>query len=282
MSNTLLEKLASAVNQNRLGHGVMINLPFNMIGDCGLKNISPLLKSILCINGNACGNCESCWTFNQPNVTSRHPDLISLSPAEGSMNFAVDEVRDTIRRFGLHKNLSPRRVLLIRQGHLLSRAGGSAGNSLLKLIEEPHPDSFIILMTHLPNQVLATIKSRMMSFNLPAKELIDADQGENSFDHASWQEMENWLHAGASTKEMIAIPADSDGFWKVREKAFFELENAYAYLWASVRQSWAGYTQEESKRVLRVFTLWEHLLVRMSSYVNQPLQWDAFRQAISY
>jgi DNA polymerase-3 subunit delta' len=93
-----------------------------------------------------------------------HPDLMRLErlPADNAAGIArsitVDQVRGLHRLFDTTASLSPWRVVIIDSADELE--GRGAPNALLKMLEEPPPNSLFLLVSHYPDRLLPTIRSR--------------------------------------------------------------------------------------------------------------------------
>jgi DNA polymerase-3 subunit delta' len=100
-----------------------------------------------------------------------HPDLMRLErlPRENSAsgelarNINVDQVRSLQRLFNTTASLSPWRVVIVDSIDDLER---NAANALLKNLEEPPPSSVFFLVSHAPERLLATIRSRCRPLRL--------------------------------------------------------------------------------------------------------------------
>ncbi|QAY79338.1 DNA polymerase III subunit delta' [Sphingosinicella sp. BN140058] len=94
-----------------------------------------------------------------------HPDLMVLerlakdSSATGELarSISVDQVRGLQRLFSTTASLSPWRVVIIDSIDDLER---NAANALLKNLEEPPSHSLFLLVSHAPERLLPTIRSR--------------------------------------------------------------------------------------------------------------------------
>jgi DNA polymerase-3 subunit delta' len=105
-----------------------------------------------------------------------HPDLMRLerlaresNPAELARSITVDQVRGLSRLFGTTASMSPWRVVIVDSADDLERA---AANALLKNLEEPPPHSLFLLVSHAPERLLPTIRSRCRLLRLS---LLDPD-----------------------------------------------------------------------------------------------------------
>jgi DNA polymerase-3 subunit delta' len=94
-----------------------------------------------------------------------HPDLMRLerlpkensSTGELARSISVDQVRSLQRLFNTTPSLSPWRAVIVDSIDDLER---NAANALLKNLEEPPPSSVFFLVSHAPERLLPTIRSR--------------------------------------------------------------------------------------------------------------------------
>jgi DNA polymerase-3 subunit delta' len=98
-----------------------------------------------------------------------HPDLMRLerltkdSGTDLARSITVDQVRGLQRLFSTTASLSPWRVVVIDSVDDLERP---AANALLKNLEEPPPASLFLLVSHAPERLLPTIRSRCRHLRL--------------------------------------------------------------------------------------------------------------------
>ncbi len=144
----LLEQLQQRISRQQLHHGILL------LSDKGLgidQFISSLAKSIVCEHYNACGRCKACKLFE----AESHPDVkrvVSEKPSIG-----VDLIREVGDFVNTTSQLLHNKVVIIED---IERLTESSSNSLLKTLEEPSQNTYLILSTSSANAVLATIKSR--------------------------------------------------------------------------------------------------------------------------
>ena len=72
-------------------------------------------------------------------------------------SISIDEMRELKKFLSFRPYVSPRKIVVIDNAHLMQE---TAQNSILKLLEEPSEHSLIILVTHDPNNLLGVIRSR--------------------------------------------------------------------------------------------------------------------------
>jgi DNA polymerase-3 subunit delta' len=99
-----------------------------------------------------------------------HPDLMRLErlpretgAGELARSISVDQVRGLSRLFSTTASMSPWRVVIVDSIDDLERG---AANALLKNLEEPPPHSLFLLVSHAPERLLPTIRSRCRPLRL--------------------------------------------------------------------------------------------------------------------
>lgn len=132
-------------------------------------------KAMNCENksDDACDACVPCLKINK----NQHPDvhIISLEAAEA---IKIELIRDLKKTIALKPYEAKRKVFIINDAHYFT---AEAANALLKILEEPPPDTSIILVTSKPTLLFKTIISRcqMIKFfplkRQELKELLQQD-----------------------------------------------------------------------------------------------------------
>lgn len=114
---------------------------------------------LVCEHGRACGSCRSCGFASKGD----HPDILVMKAEEGKAEITVDHARALNAFLALTPHLADRRVSIIEAADQLNR---SAANALLKTLEEPPAESFVLLVSHAPARLLPTIRSRCQQIHL--------------------------------------------------------------------------------------------------------------------
>lgn len=126
-------------------------------------------RALLCSQpgseGVACGSCKSCQLF----ATENHPDFQLVTPADSGGTIKIDQIRELIGYLDLHSHFSGKRIIVLSPAENMNVA---AANSLLKTLEEPQPDTLLLLISANPARLPATIRSRcqLVRFELPDNE----------------------------------------------------------------------------------------------------------------
>ncbi len=102
----------------------------------------------------ACGTCPSCRKV----ASGNHPDVHVL--AQDGDEIKIDQVREAQATLSLRPFEGRRKVLIVDGAEAMNEA---SSNAFLKTLEEPPGESLIILITAMPQSLLATIRSRCQS-----------------------------------------------------------------------------------------------------------------------
>lgn len=151
---------------DRLPHAVML---------CGDSEIGKrqfawaLARRVLCQQpaaGRACGRCKQCLLM----VKGTHPDYFPIEPAEPGKAIVVDAIRALTAFAAQTAQQGAWKVILVDPAEAMN---ANAANAFLKTLEEPGAKTLLLLISHWPGQVLATIRSRcrLVRFSLPPTEL---------------------------------------------------------------------------------------------------------------
>lgn len=123
-----------------------------------------LAQREICFRKSACGACEACRLFKGDEVPVELPNLLRIAPEGKAGLIKIGAVRDSdlveggvIRWASLAPAPGCHRWILVEDAH---RLNGGAANMLLKTLEEPPPGTHFLLITHRPEAVLHTIRSR--------------------------------------------------------------------------------------------------------------------------
>ena len=165
-----------------------------------------------------CGDCRGCRLF----TASTHPDLhvitseVMLDSMDSVLTayserylddsrarskrktvrttILISQIRSLINEANTAAHISRNKVFVIAPADAMTT---SASNSLLKVLEEPAPENFLILVTENSQNLLPTIASRCQNIRMPDPDFDDAEQ---------------WLvQEGLNQQEIDAIKATGRG-----------------------------------------------------------------------
>ena len=149
--NKAVGLLSRSLENGRLAHAYLFSGPEGVGKKTTARQFSAMLLCLHEGTGGPCGTCSSCVQFSSGN----NPDFLHIKPQGATIR--IDQVRTLKKALGYPPLEAPRRVIMLEDVHTMRR---EAGNSLLKLLEEPPPDNILLLTADDSEPLLPTILSR--------------------------------------------------------------------------------------------------------------------------
>ena len=148
------QQMQLARTNDRLPHALLLEGPDGI----GLNHFAQCLaRNLLCDQHQAseiaCGNCKNCHLLH----AESHPDLQNIGPEEEGKQIRVEQIRKLIEFINLTSQYGQYKIVIIDPAENMNR---STANTLLKTLEEPPAQSLIMLISHRPNLLPITIRSR--------------------------------------------------------------------------------------------------------------------------
>ena len=142
---------------NKLHHGLLLQGPQGLGKTAFAEQLAQLILCSHVTHLGKCGQCQSCLLL----ASGTHPDFHQVL---SDKQIGVDAIRDAIKKLTGSAQLSGAKVLLIHQADSMTE---SSANALLKTLEEPTPNTYLLLTTSRPERLLPTIHSRCEKLSLP-------------------------------------------------------------------------------------------------------------------
>jgi len=165
--NDSYRRLEQTLVDDHLGHAPMLLGP----PGSGKRALADWLQQrLLCLAPTAdggCGECKACRLL----AAGTHPDLFVLAPAEDKREIVVDSVREFIASLTLTPTVGARRVGRIEPADAMNR---NAANALLKTLEEPSDEVYLVLVADRPDRLPATVASRCQRFPVALGDAVQA------------------------------------------------------------------------------------------------------------
>lgn len=204
----LARQIAQIIDEGRLGHAILLD---EMPGGGALAFALAIAQYINCKNRSnldSCGSCPSCLkiqksihpdihfafpvnTSSKVSKSDKNPvsdlflpiwrEMIAKSPYftesqlyneigidNKSGNISAYEAKQIINKLVLHPYEASHKVMII---WMAERMNLVAANKLLKLLEEPSPDTIFILISNNPDKLLPTIISRCRAIKIPPMDI---------------------------------------------------------------------------------------------------------------
>lgn len=191
---TLWATVAGARQRSQLSHAWLLSGPEG-VGKRAFARA--FAAALLCVSpdeqGQACGSCRACRML----ANGGHPDahLLTLDghlglssddglQAEDGLSYwtpkkdsarrdiAVDAVRSLIGKLAVMSHLGGARVVVV---HPASEMSDATANALLKTIEEPPANTFLLFLAEFPQGLKQTIRSRCQQLRFAAPGLAALD-----------------------------------------------------------------------------------------------------------
>lgn len=248
-NEALKQQLATMCDENRTGHAIL----FSEAGEYGaVAHAVALAQYLSCQqrhHGQACGTCPNCQKFNK----LIHPDLHFIFPVNAvsksgsrplsqsfigpwrelmlnnpyfseetlSKHLGLEEKSGTISVHEAKEIISKMSICSYEGGNkyaiiwLPERMTAEAANKLLKIIEEPYPNTYFFLITHAPERVISTIVSRCLRIDVgPIPPAAQRNE-----DASEWQEPALALLRHAANRDLVSLLQTGERLWEFgREK----------------------------------------------------------------
>lgn len=157
------EALLERKQQNRLPHALL----FSGADGVGKNELAQHFANyLLCDSPKidaACGECRSCCLQR----AKTHPDFMRIELEENAQLIKIDQIREVVSFVNGTALLNGNRVIVI---YPASAMNIFAANALLKTLEEPTANTFLILICNQSLRLPATISSRCQKIIFPKPE----------------------------------------------------------------------------------------------------------------
>jgi len=163
-----VERMRRALASGRLAHAYLF------VGPDGVGKrlfARELTKTLMCDRSDtdACDECRSCQLVESGN----HADVHWVEREEGKKLLSIDEIRKLQRTISRKAVEHKAKVFIVEEAHRMSQ---NAANCFLKTLEEPPPDSLLILIASTLDPLPETIVSRchLVRFRPIPREIVQS------------------------------------------------------------------------------------------------------------
>jgi DNA polymerase III subunit delta' len=274
-----VQALRAALRRGALHHAYLFAGPEG-VGKGTTARLLAQAANCAADDGDACGDCPSCRKI----ARGVHPDVIVIErerdmakagrwePKGGrtpSRDIVVDQVRELVdRRLALRRFEGRRRVVLLDPADAMN---AQAQNALLKTLEEPPPDTTLVLVSSSADALLPTVRSRCL--RLPFAPLPDdlvAARLAAAGHPPEGVRLATTLAAGSLGKA-LALDADAMAERRraVEEAAALVADDARPWIAFAARH---GSKRERAREVCDLLLVWlRDVLVRATAGEGAPL-----------
>lgn len=162
-----LKLLEKAIKTKRLAHAYIFSGPAEAEKMAIARKLAEFL---LCEQVTGCGDCGNCKTFN----AGSNADYLHLFSDD---SIKIDSIRELTYKLALKSYNSGYKIAVIDNAHNMTT---EAANGLLKVLEEPKPNTIMILITDNVHKLLPTIASRAQKIHFaPPKSVPEISDDED-------------------------------------------------------------------------------------------------------
>ena len=162
----LREKLSALQDQGRLPHGLLLaGSP-----GAGQPEIGTWLGARLLCRApaaSACGQCADCRLF----LAGNHPDFRWIGVLPEKKEISIDQMRQLSQALAMRSYRGGAKVAVIAPAEAMNT---KAFNALLKTLEEPTAETYLVLAAGRIDRMPRTVLSRCMRLRLPIPEEREA------------------------------------------------------------------------------------------------------------
>lgn len=218
------QRLVALGANKHLHHGLLL------LGNQGVGSFDlaqQLAFDLLCLTNpmQACGHCKACLL----NQSQTHPDYLLIAPEKDTIS--VEQVRAISDFFVTSASYQGNKVVIIKSAESLTL---SASNALLKTLEEPNSNRYLMLLAQNSAALPATILSRCFKVQLS----VDLDLAKSFISSLGIDINAPWVKAFLHRPQTLAL-------WQQQEQI-----NVIEDLYTMIMQSGL---QTRHKQLLELF-----------------------------
>jgi DNA polymerase III subunit delta' len=187
-------RLRSMQDRARLPHGLLLAGPPGS-GQAELGAWIAARQFCRHRSDDACGACPDCRLF----LAGNHPDYFWISVLPDKKEISIDQLRALSESLLMRSYRGGAKVAVIAPAEAMNV---KSFNALLKTLEEPSDDTYLVLATSRTDRIPRTIASRCMRMSLPLPEEAAAVEWLKSVDGAQdWRALLELAHGAAFLAE---------------------------------------------------------------------------------
>lgn len=158
----IYNQVVSSIKQGNFPHGVLVECQNSNEGEDFARFVA---NALVCTGDNKpCSVCPDCIKAQGKG----HPDIFLTDGIKGkSKNFTVDAIREIRDDAFVIPNESDKKIYILKNGHNMNE---QAQNAILKILEEPPPYVYFIIVTESKSTMLETVLSRVQVYSLLSDE----------------------------------------------------------------------------------------------------------------
>ncbi|MFT6153829.1 MAG: DNA polymerase-3 subunit delta' [Bermanella sp.] len=231
-TKSVWDRLTQQQVDGRLGHAILL------VGQEGIGKrllMREFSQRILCskVETGPCGTCSSCLLF----IAGSHPDLLMVEPEEVGKQIKIEQIRKVTEFVNTTPQKGNHKVVLLGPSEAMNN---NSSNALLKSLEEPSGKVTLLLYSHQPSGLLATIKSRCQQYTLSSPSWDEGLRWLNENSHESSLDSVLRLAKGSPLKALNMIEQDIHVQYMQFCQSMLDLTNGGSH-WNELLAKWKGW-----------------------------------------
>ncbi|HNN37176.1 MAG TPA: DNA polymerase III subunit delta' [Pseudomonadales bacterium] len=204
------QRLVELQQQQKLAHALLLSGPQGIGKRCFAERLATWLLCHQPGREQACGACRSCGWIR----AGTHPDLFWLLPESPARVIKIDQVREANEFMQLSAQAGHGKVVIIDPADQLNR---NAANALLKSLEEPAAERWLLLVSSRYGMLLPTIVSRCQRLTMvePTAPQAQAWLRDHTDAELPWDE----ILAASRNRPLRALDLAREPLWKQYNRA---------------------------------------------------------------
>lgn len=207
------QNLTQQYDHNKLPHGLLM---VGHEGNGSRELTIAMTQYLMCtspIGSAACATCKSCQLL----ASGSHPDFLKVIPEGKSLTIKVDAIRQLTHLVSETAQQSGNKVVYIQNAEKMNL---NAANALLKVLEEPTPNTFLLMDVDELSRVLPTVRSRsrLIRLSTPTQEQsVSWLMGQHLDREAALRKLSICFN---KPYDAIKLSSEAEQAWFEREKSF--------------------------------------------------------------
>jgi DNA polymerase-3 subunit delta' len=251
------KSLVELYDRDSLPHGLLMVGHQGFGGETVTDSVIQYLMCVSPVDGFACLNCKSCQLLK----SGSHPDFLKVEPEGKSLTIKVDAIRQLTHLVSETAQQSGNKVVYIKHAEKMNL---NAANALLKVLEEPTGNTFLLMGVAELSRILPTVRSRSRLIRLSNPSI---DQS------LAWLAAQGFDQNSAQRKLAICFgkPFDAVRLSEQDEQDWFERERSFLQ-----NQQFTGLGKyihsQDLPTLMEQVLCWIDASIRYRQQSNQSLQ----------
>lgn len=196
------------------------------------------------------------------NIIQKSTNLFHKIILPNATRIRINSIRELRKSLYFKSNDIGKKIVLIFDAHLLSVGQAESANALLKILEEPPPNTTLILVTDKKNQLIPTILSRCQHIDFPplTKEVIKNTLLQNNVDSESVELIAD-LSQGNMRKALVISKDSVDNLLKMIQELSMSIINQNG-------TKWRKFINDNSQMIRKDLSQFQHNIYLLQLWIK--------------